>query len=223
MRAVRWSVVALCCYGFIAEASAHFNFRRPFIPRISALQVIAALDRDKDGKISLAEFLAPAANAPSTVQASLQACFTKLDKNSDGFLDSAELANRPAPVSVSELFTSLDTNADSKLSLAEFQAQTNTNLTAAQLQIVFTELDADADGFLTLAEFSNKPRRIIGTAFAKADTDADGKISLAEFLAICPKGGTRFTAAATALFKTLDTNADGYLSLAEFSVFSARR
>jgi len=221
MRWLRYCVVVLTCVAFAAEASAHFPKFRSFVPRFSASYILTTLDTDKDGKISLAEFLAPAANVPSTVQDMLKANFAKLDTNSDGFLTLDELTARPHPMTVSELFTSLDTNKDSKLSLAEFQAQTNTKLTSAQLAVVFTALDVDADGFLTLAEFSNKPRAFAGAAFAKADTDADGKVSLAEFLAVCPKASARQTAAATALFKALDTNSDGFLTLAEYSIFSA--
>ncbi len=64
--------------------------------------------------------------------------FTRLDKNGDGVLESAELPQQPAP------------KPGQKLSRAQFEGG---------LRASFDQMDKDKDGFLAGAEFPEAPKK----------------------------------------------------------------
>jgi EF-hand domain pair/EF hand len=88
--------------GASAGAAAHFDFDKA--------------DKNKDGQLSRAEFLAAAPQA-SALTANLQKTVTALDANKDGRVTADEF--RAPQLS---LFDRLDTNKDGVLTLAERQA-----------------------------------------------------------------------------------------------------
>jgi len=98
--------------------------------------LIKRLDKDGDGKISLAEAQA----APRFAQR-----FAQIDANSDGFVTRDELkAARQAQAQAR--FQKIDTDGDGKISLAEAQAN------APRLAEHFAQVDANQDGFVTQDE-----------------------------------------------------------------------
>ena len=108
-----------------------------------ASPMMAALDADKDGKLS-AEEIANAATALKT-----------LDKNKDGVLDSNELAptrgaaggNQGGRTSqMVERIMARDTDGDGKVSKEE---------AGEQMGRIFGRMDADGDGFVTKTEIEN--------------------------------------------------------------------
>ena len=115
-----------------------------------ASPMMAALDADKDGKLS-AEEIANAATALKT-----------LDKNKDGVLDSNELAptrgaaggNQGGRTSqMVERIMARDTDGDGKVSKEE---------AGEQMGRFFGRMDADSDGFVTKAEIENMAQQFGG-------------------------------------------------------------
>lgn len=98
------------------------------------------LDKNRDGKVSWAEFLAfHGADSPPRRQF-LEYEFRKYDKNGDGFIT---LEEHRAPVSLEDEFRGLDKNRDGRVSQNEF-------LQGVRL---FQRLDLNHDGFITLDEY----------------------------------------------------------------------
>ncbi|WP_051670650.1 EF-hand domain-containing protein [Bryobacter aggregatus] len=101
--------------------------------------VVAALDTDKDGKLSAAELTA----APESLRV--------LDKNGDGQIVDSEV--RPAPRTppgtpaerAARMFNELDADKDGKLSKAELPPQ---------MQDRFDLLDTNQDGFISKEELA---------------------------------------------------------------------
>ncbi len=117
-------------------------------------RVMQAADKDKDRKLSLAEFL------PLDVQARHhgEQHFKTGDADKDGFLDAAEL---PATLRKQTWFAILCEGAEA----------------------CFSRLDTDQDGTLDIAEYrkiSRMPKHA-GQHFKSADTEDDGRLSKAEF------------------------------------------
>jgi len=181
------------------------------------LAALREADTNKDGSVSLQEYLAAQEKA-----------FRQMDTNKDGALDSQELmavrqgirrevqqmaALRGGAFGHGTLalrrFQELDANNDGKISAAEFKGP----------QERFKQLDANGDGFLTKEEYLkgvgesirsgaatymavNTAAGMMGN-FPLMDTNKDGKISAAEF-----KGSPE-------RFKQLDVNGDGFLTREE--------
>ncbi|WP_282297952.1 EF-hand domain-containing protein [Stenotrophomonas sp. PS02289] len=159
-----------------------------------------ALDRDKDGRISRAEFDAAgertwagyekAQNATREDAAATNRDPLKMptshtangmlelyDQNKDGVVDRAEFdAVRAAQ------FTATDTNGDGALSLAEYTAEFEQRLDAQrvrvradaerQAKVRFGALDTDKDGRMTFAEYQVSGKRL----FTRADSNGDGVV-----------------------------------------------
>ncbi|WP_312318614.1 EF-hand domain-containing protein [Stenotrophomonas sp.] len=156
-----------------------------------------ALDRDKDGRISRAEFDAAgertwagyekAQNATREDAAATNRDPLKMptshtangmlelyDQNKDGVVDRAEFdAVRSAQ------FTATDTNGDGALSLAEYTAEFEQRLDAQrvrvradaerQAKVRFGALDTDKDSRMTFAEYQVSGKRL----FTRADSNGD--------------------------------------------------
>jgi Ca2+-binding EF-hand superfamily protein len=117
--------------------------------------MIKKLDKDGDGKISKAEWLAGGRKA---------AVFDTLDANGDGYVDAAELkAGGDAIRAARDEFVAADTNKDGKWSRDEWKA-------AGFDERVFDKLDTNKDGFVTRAELhagAQKAKRKIAAAKAQ--------------------------------------------------------
>jgi len=104
-----------------------------------------ALDKNRDGKVSLEEYLAFfGADHPQRRQF-LEYEFRKYDRNGDGFITPEE---HWAPVSLSDEFRALDKNQDGRISPDEF----------LQGERLFRRLDRNHDGFITWDEYSDAYR-----------------------------------------------------------------
>jgi hypothetical protein len=118
----------------------------------------ADADIDGDGKLSIGE---------AKVQAGLEARFSTVDADADGFVTNDEYrkfftdaasqgevnASAHSAVVTRDLWTQLDGNSDGKLSATEVSANSG-------IKTAFTVMDSNGDGFVTQAEY---------TAYVKAD------------------------------------------------------
>lgn len=168
-------------------------------------------DANKDQAVTLDEFLKRRVDA-----------FSKLDKNSDGSLEAADLDKAPAGFRqqrqdrrMERMLSRLDTNTDGKLTKAEFDAgpagQTNSRRStrgAARRSLMFSFYDRNGDGVIEKAEFEagrgeeaefSKRRRMHAL-----DRDGDGKVTLEEY-----------TADARFRFMRLDLDRDGRITAAD--------
>jgi len=168
-----------------------------------------AMDADKDGQITKAEFK----GTPDL--------FAKFDKNADGALDKQEIAavtgGADPMQEIEKALKAKDKDGDGKLSREEFGGPQN----------IFDEADTNADGFLSAQELTdaarNNPRiqQILGIGMGggatkpsagqakaedtanrmleKLDANKDGKLSREEM------------AGSEELFDQLDTNKDGFV------------
>lgn len=104
---------------------------------------IQKFDKDNDGKVSKEEFLGPAEH------------FTRMDKNSDGFISADEIkpGNPPrlggeGPQGMGQFFIQkFDKNNDGKVSKDEFTGRPDR----------FTHLDKNGDGFVSADEMPQMP------------------------------------------------------------------
>jgi Ca2+-binding EF-hand superfamily protein len=124
--------------------------------KLTLLQrVMTAADKDKDGKLSLAQFKTLDVQALHHGEEH----FKEADLNKDGFIDSSELAGALSRQTWFALlsegtevsFTRLDLNKDTKLDLKEFRPISKMG---AHTEQHFKSADTNKDGFLDLAELS---------------------------------------------------------------------
>lgn len=118
-------------------------------------RIMKAVDKNRDGKLTLAEYL------PLDVQAKHhgEQHFKAGDANADGFIDATELAttlNRQTwfPIlseGIETCFTRHDTDKDGKLNAAEYRKVSHMGGHAEQH---FKGADTNKDGFLSMAEFT---------------------------------------------------------------------
>ncbi|WDS35077.1 EF-hand domain-containing protein [Pseudoxanthomonas sp.] len=189
----------------------------------------AALDADKDGRISRAEF---DATAEKTWQGGQRALADKGKAKSaykPGEAKTGEAARRfdnagndrlgmPSSHTAEGFLVLYDGNGDGQVTRAEFDQARNAQ---------FTRTDRDGDGALSqdeyLAEFEDRLDRRIATLnqgedrqvhvrFGVLDTDKDGKMTFAEYQA----SGKR-------LFDTADRNHDGVVDAADARLPAPRR
>jgi Ca2+-binding EF-hand superfamily protein len=168
-------------------------------PPAPQLGLFQAMDVNKDGKISAAEFKGP------------QAVFAAIDANHDGSITRPEATGYLAFVGLMSLrekareFRAMDTNKDGKVSQSEFKGAKE----------VFARIDADHDGAVTRDEairaFNRRVHRAMVLAQLRSmDANHDGVISASEFKGSVPR------------FLRLDVDHDGTITRADLAkVFRA--
>ena len=119
-------------------------------------RIIKAADKNKDRKLTLAEYL------PLDVQARHhgEQHFEAGDANADGFIDATEVATTLHKQTwfailsegIEPCYTRLDTDKDGKLNAAEYRKISRMGGHAEQH---FKGADTDKDGFLSMAEFTS--------------------------------------------------------------------
>jgi len=157
-----------------------------------------ALDRDKDGRISRAEFDAAGERTWAGYEKSQEATresaaatnrdplkmptshtangmLELYDRNGDGVVDRAEFDAARAAT-----FAATDADGDGQLDQAEYTAEFSARLDAQrtkvreaagrQAGVRFNALDTDKDGRMTFAEYQVSGKRLFG----RADTNGDG-------------------------------------------------
>jgi len=126
------------------------------LAKLTLLQrVMTAADKDKDGKLSLAEFKTLDVQALHHGEEH----FKEADLNKDSFIDCSELAGALSRQTWFTLlsegteacFSRLDLNKDTKLDLKEFRPISKMG---AHTEQHFKSADTNKDGFLVLAELS---------------------------------------------------------------------
>ena len=211
------------------EGREAFNKLNPTSRQQAKLQ-IRKMDKDSDGKISQAEYLA----AGGTV-----ADFQKYDKDGSGTLDTDELEAKSVGQILVEAkikFQSLDEDDNGVLEgeelihLAEWawtHFRPSGEELSAELKVkhgtkLLKRLDTNGDGLMDFEEFEGWFRRTCGAIerdhkkqaklqMTQMDKDGDGKISQAEYLAA---GGT------VADFQKYDEDGSGTLDKDELEVKS---
>jgi Ca2+-binding EF-hand superfamily protein len=170
-------------------------------------------DADKNGTLSLDEFLSAGQNVP-------------VGSNSPGASGAQDTS------AATDLFKKIDTNSDGQISKDEVSAFQDK--LSAQIQAALTQLQElfgnDQSG--KKAHHHGHRDGSISDLFSKIDADSDGAISKSEFTAFPVDGQTSTTDASTGtaasdklgkLFDAIDTNGDGALSKDEVAAFDASR
>lgn len=170
---------------------------RKALPRQEEL--LAKLDRDKDGSLAVSE-----------LPAELATLMPRFDRNRNQHLELEELAamvaavaevirrrdlgaadDRPRAPDIA--FATWDKDKDGRLDKEEFEQR-----------YLFVRVDLDRDGYVTKPEVERFKRGFEGTDFvSRFDLNGDGKVTPAEF------GG------ASEVFRRLDRNGDGVVSRTE--------
>jgi Ca2+-binding EF-hand superfamily protein len=102
-------------------------------------------DKNRDGKVSLEEYLAFHGAEPPLSRDLLEYEFRKYDRNGDGFITHEE---HWAPVRLEDEFRGMDKNRDGQISPDEF----------LQGERLFRRLDRNNDGVITWEEYSDAYR-----------------------------------------------------------------
>merc|ERR1719191_8658 len=176
----------------------------------------AALDADKDGRISKDEVASYIDNWVSQVRSTALTLFDAVDRDHDGFLTREEFEKAGERydednlggelVDNRRMVQQMDKDNDGTVCADEAAMR----MSPSQRQAFFRYFDINHDGCVTPRELSSAP------TVDQLDTDGDGKISLNEAEAFGTQLGVPIERMAK-LMAEVDTNGDGSLSREEFA------
>ena len=162
-----------------------------------ATRMIERYDADKNGSVTLDEYLAIEDDR-----------FADADSDQDGFVTVLELETAISGAKGrrgGRMLDRLDTDKDGRVSRAEAEADA-----AARVERRFARLDKDKDGFITGSELAGTKDRVAtrrgNRMMERVDADKDGRISSSEA-----------QTARKARFERMDTDKDGTVTVAELS------
>ncbi|QDT97531.1 hypothetical protein [Gimesia aquarii] len=170
-------------------------------------------DKDGDNQLSIEEYL-PSIRRPKQ---QVQALFTKMDADKNGFLTYQELSTS-STTNIDELnfFLSFDKDLDGLLSSAELLKAGLNGVTELRLSQGLKAFDNDGDGKFSLHEFRLSP---VGCSYVtlhvydRKDENHDGMLSWEEFY---QEPSPQVIGLAWELFRHFDHNQNGQLELNEF-------
>lgn len=163
-------------------------------------------DRDGDGSLSTDEFLAIGWGT-AVAQRSVRA----FDDDRDGQISFQEFRHTTFANQASDwVRPRRDSDHDGRLSFQEFYIE-KTPLLVAQSRYFFDQFDLDENGFLSTEEFD------FDADFALGDSDRDGQLTLDEFLAARPDADR---ADRMRRFLVFDVDANGKLDANEYETLS---
>lgn len=174
---------------------------------------IQPTDKDNDYRLSKAEYM-PSIRRPEQM---VEAEFTKMDVDKDGFLTYPELT-RSNTTSVDEFsyFLNSDKDMDGLLSAKELVNINSNGAFKSRLPQGFVAFDEDQDGKLNLREFRLAPigcSYITLRIYRRSDLDHDAALSWQEFY---KEESPQVIGLAWELFQRFDRNQSGKLELNEF-------
>lgn len=162
-----------------------------------AARMIDRYDADKDGTVTLDEYLAVEDDR-----------FEKADGDGDGFVTALEFESAMGGAAErrgGRMLDRLDTDKDGRISVAEAEADA-----VERVKRRFARLDKDQDGFIGKAELAGDKDRTASRRgsrmMERIDTDKDGRISTAE------AGNAR-----KMRFEQMDADKDGTVTVAELT------
>jgi Ca2+-binding EF-hand superfamily protein len=185
-------------------------------------RLLRSNDKDSDGKLSRAEFIAAPQEPPGAAPEAAPGrdfnpaeVFKRLDRDGDD-----KLTKEEAPERMRENFDRIDGNGDGNIDLAEFRAVAARLAGGAPARpaaegdgpgqsgaaVLIRLLDADGNGELSAEEIANAPKVLL-----KLDRNGDGKLSRDE-LPAPPPGGPQGRPNADQMrqrLKQADRNGDG--------------
>ncbi|VDM62974.1 unnamed protein product [Angiostrongylus costaricensis] len=192
------------------------------------------VDLDGDGRLSLPEVQYAAFVHHGLSGSVVQGLFSEVDRNKDGFLDSAEFDNiRPLVLAKAEnaalrYMQSVDTDKNKMLSLEEAQAYIlkEHGIGFRDVERVWRLVVPRTSAEMDALQFSKLRRRIRGMTIRlarqimkNADTNGDGHISLEEAQAIAFEQEGIGAGDVAQMFASVDDNNDGELNAPEFADF----
>merc|ERR1711990_225669 len=127
------------------------------------------VDRNKDGEVSLSEFLGPDVTSIISLPAPVYNFYSNLDRNTD-----EKLAKEEALVFIRRLFTMIDSDSDCHITTDEV---------VALLKDVEVTWDNQLAARMVLQQYLTLTSSIVNTFIHRADANGDSKVTVEEVLA----------------------------------------
>lgn len=193
------------------------EFKLSPIGRPDVLSKLQYYDLDKNGNLSLKEWVATKAYPNSDLY---QSMFALYDTNQNAQLEIEEFQYTPSGGPSSEMrFNWKDVNKDGQLTQDEALRGEYFRLSAF-MRHVHARFDSNKDSLLSFSEWKNSPAHLLryrDLLLGVSDLDGDDQISLKEYLG--SHTGNDATQI-TKYFRTFDVNRDQFLQRSEFPIIT---